>query len=204
VSSCDYIEFKETLEIFFVNKLTLSIFIEGKTSFMRTLFTIFFLICCSAFSNAQNKSANAIKTPRIEKIINSQWTFNYFPDEKADQGYESPDFDDSEWPAVNIPHTWMTYETTGDIHPFIKNASEEDNPYWWTGWGWYRKHLSIINTLVTIKEVMDHLILTLPVLLMKVKIISLPLLSIISRMISSEFRPWQQTILMFMVVFTVM
>ncbi|MCJ7447661.1 MAG: DUF4982 domain-containing protein [Bacteroidales bacterium] len=110
---------------------------------MRTLFTFFLLAYCFAFSNAQYKSANTAKSTRIEKNINSQWTFNYFPDEKADTGYESPGFDDSKWPAVSIPHTWMTYETTGDIHPFIKNAAENDNPYWWTGWGWYRKHFSI-------------------------------------------------------------
>ncbi|HBE40439.1 MAG TPA: glycoside hydrolase family 2, partial [Bacteroidales bacterium] len=81
--------------------------------------------------------------PRYEKIINSNWTFNYFPDEKEDKGYESPAFDDSKWPAISIPHTWMTYETTGEIHPFIRSASENDNPYWWNGWGWYRKHFTV-------------------------------------------------------------
>jgi len=110
---------------------------------MRALFTIYLLLYCFAFSNAQFKSANTVKTPRTEKIINSQWTFNYYPDEKADQGYESYSFDDSKWPVISIPHTWMTYETTGDIHPFIRNAAESDDPYWWIGWGWYRKHFSI-------------------------------------------------------------
>jgi beta-galactosidase len=80
---------------------------------------------------------------RTEKIINSQWTFNYFPGTAANNGYEAPGFDDSKWPAVSIPHTWSTYETTGELHPFIRNASETDNPYWWMGWGWYRKHFSV-------------------------------------------------------------
>ncbi|HEX2967941.1 MAG TPA: glycoside hydrolase family 2 TIM barrel-domain containing protein [Bacteroidales bacterium] len=79
-----------------------------------------------------------------KKIINDNWTFSYFPSESAEKGYESSAFDDSKWQAVSIPHTWSIYETTGDMHPFIMNASEKDNPYWWNGWGWYRKHF-IVN-----------------------------------------------------------
>lgn len=113
------------------------------TSTMRKLFFLFFLVSCIASVNAQKKPSGFVKSQRIEKIINSQWTFNYFPDENADKGYESTGFDDSKWPAVSIPHTWSTYETTGEIHPFIRSAAESDNPYWWTGWGWYRKHFMI-------------------------------------------------------------
>jgi beta-galactosidase/beta-glucuronidase len=58
------------------------------------------------------------------------------------KGYETPGFDDSKWPVVSIPHTWSTFETTGELHPFIW-SSETENPYWWTGWGWYRKHFSV-------------------------------------------------------------
>ena len=89
---------------------------------------------------------------RITKVINSQWIFNYFPAEDSDHGYEAPGFDDSAWSLVSIPHTWSTYETTGDIHPFVKNTSENDDPYWWTGWGWYRKHFSI-STAYSAKKV---------------------------------------------------
>ena len=53
------------------------------------------------------------------------------------------DFNDSTWPAIAVPHTWQTYETTGKVHPFLFDASEKDDPYWWRGWGWYRKHFSI-------------------------------------------------------------
>ena len=82
---------------------------------------------------------------RITKVINSGWTFNYFP-EKADiRNIETPEFDDSEWHCISIPHTWSTYETTGEIHPYIRNAAESDDPYWWSGWGWYRKHFSIVE-----------------------------------------------------------
>jgi beta-galactosidase len=93
-------------------------------------------------SSAQKKQTENQKSHRIEKLINSQWTFNYFPATVADKGYEATGFDDSKWPVISIPHTWSTYETTGEVHPFIRNASEADNPYWWTGWGWYRKHFT--------------------------------------------------------------
>lgn len=80
---------------------------------------------------------------RISKIINNEWTFNYFPDAKADKGYESMGFDDSTWPIVALPHTWSTFETTGELHPFIHDASEKNDTYWWYGWGWYRKHFIV-------------------------------------------------------------
>ncbi len=76
---------------------------------------------------------------RVEQTINTGWTFNYFPQEDTTAGYGHPGFDDSRWPVVALPHTWSTYETTSELHPFIKNPSEKDDPYWWHGWGWYRK-----------------------------------------------------------------
>ena len=81
---------------------------------------------------------------RITEVINREWTFNYFPAPDADgAGCQQPGYDDSAWPAVALPHTWQTYETTRKLHPFIHDASEKEDPYWWYGWGWYRKHFSI-------------------------------------------------------------
>jgi beta-galactosidase len=110
---------------------------------MKKLLILILLTASVITLDAQEKSSGFAKGPRFEKVINSQWTFNYFPEESADEGYESPGYDDSRWPAISIPHTWSTYETTGEMHPFIRNASESENPYWWAGWGWYRKHFTI-------------------------------------------------------------
>jgi len=110
---------------------------------MRIFILVLLSLFCLPHSTAQNKSEIVEKNPRIERVINSQWTFNYFPDANSDKGYEAPDLDDSRWPAVSIPHTWSTFETTGEIHPFIKSTSEKDNPYWWNGWGWYRKRFTV-------------------------------------------------------------
>jgi hypothetical protein len=100
------------------------------------------LICFSA-TNAQKKSLDIRESHRISKILSSQWTFNYFPDKNAGKGYESPGFDDSKWPVVNLPHSWNNYETTGQFKLLTNTDPENDNSYWWTGWGWYRKHFTI-------------------------------------------------------------
>ncbi len=110
---------------------------------MKTIAIILAALFCFSVTVSQKKPVDEQNSARIEKVINSQWTFNYFPYESAEKGYESPGFNDSKWSAVSLPHTWSTYETTGELHPFIRNASESDNPYWWMGWGWYRKHFSI-------------------------------------------------------------
>jgi len=111
---------------------------------MKTIIILILLVFCFYSAGAQKKSTNIVVSPRIEKIINSDWTFNYYPNENAGDGYEAAGYNDLNWPIVSIPHTWSTYETTGDIHPFIKDTSEYDNPYWLRGWGWYRKHF-IVN-----------------------------------------------------------
>jgi hypothetical protein len=80
---------------------------------------------------------------RLEKTINRDWTFQYAPAQQPDLAPAAIHYDDSRWPAVAVPHTWSTYETTGEVHPFIKTATERDDTYWWYGWGWYRKHITI-------------------------------------------------------------
>ena len=86
--------------------------------------------------------------PGVQSVcINSDWTFNYFP--SGDDGALAcaVDYDDSAWKAVALPHTWMTYETTGDLHPFIRSASEREDSYWWNGFGWYRKRVTFKKSL---------------------------------------------------------
>ncbi len=110
---------------------------------MKTIALLFSMFFFFSVTIAQKNSADNQKSHRIEKIINSNWTFNYFPNGRTNKTYESPALDDSKWLAVSIPYTWNNYETTGELHPFIRNASESANPYWWLGWGWYRKHFSV-------------------------------------------------------------
>ncbi|GAB3416510.1 glycoside hydrolase family 2 protein [Niabella aquatica] len=71
--------------------------------------------------------------------INRDWAFSYFPENSEPVFSTLLNFDDKKWPAVALPHTWSVYETTGEKHPFIFNPSEQDDSYWWKGWGCYRK-----------------------------------------------------------------
>ena len=85
---------------------------------------------------------------RIVNTINSNWKFQYAPDIEPDASFTVSGFDDSAWRGIALPHTWGTYESTGKLHPFIRDPSEEESegePYWWLGWGTYRKRLIIGN-----------------------------------------------------------
>jgi beta-galactosidase len=81
--------------------------------------------------------------PRVVKTIDRDWTFQYLPSPVPDTDPIRPDYDDSHWPAIALPHTWSTYETTGEPHPFIRSANERAGTYWWHGWGWYRKRFAL-------------------------------------------------------------
>ncbi|MFD0675701.1 MULTISPECIES: glycoside hydrolase family 2 protein [unclassified Paenibacillus] len=78
------------------------------------------------------------------RTIHGNWSFAYFPSADLVENPSEPSYDETEWIPIAIPHTWITYETTGELHPFIRQPSEKDDKYWWYGWGWYRKsiHLS--------------------------------------------------------------
>jgi len=78
---------------------------------------------------------------RNEVVINREWTFNYLPSGKEDATIAQNNYDDSQWMAVALPHTWSTYETTKNNHPYIMYASEREDSYWWNGWGYYRKRI---------------------------------------------------------------
>lgn len=94
-------------------------------------------------SHVRNRRSDRTDSPRIVKTINRDWTFNYSPSPGSNSKWAGVDFDDGKWSAVAIPHTWSTYETTGAVHPFIRDAAETDNLLWWHGWGWYRKRFLI-------------------------------------------------------------
>lgn len=96
------------------------------------VFTFLASLCMSATADAQ---------PTSSIPIPNDWTFNYYPETKENPLINLPDFNDANWQAISLPHTWSTHETTGDKHPFIKSPSEQDDPYWWKGVGYYRKKI---------------------------------------------------------------
>jgi len=64
--------------------------------------TIFFLVILILTGSCRQE---AVKHTRLIRIINSDWTFNYIPESEIDSSVVVPDFDDSQWQAVGIPHT---------------------------------------------------------------------------------------------------
>lgn len=89
----------------------------------------------------------ASEAPRTTVALATDWTFNYLPEGEVDESVAAVSFDDSTWSLAAIPHTWQTYETTKELHPFIRSASERDDPYWWKGWGYYRKRFVVAEAL---------------------------------------------------------
>jgi len=81
--------------------------------------------------------------PRVVRTINRDWGFCYDPASVVDEGRALPGDDEGDFYGIALPHTWHTHETTGAVHPFMRDPSETDNPYWWHGWGWYRKRVSL-------------------------------------------------------------
>ena len=116
-----------------------------KNHYLKIIFgALLALVSVAASVQSCSDAYSVPQSSRIVKTINTEWVFNYFPDPEAEHGgYENPSFDDSKWTYIAVPHTWSTYETTRELHPFIRNASFRDDPYWWHGWGWYRKRIVI-------------------------------------------------------------
>ena len=114
---------------------------------MKHLTSIFLFIVVFFFVFIFTSCNKKVTDSRLTKIINTDWTFNYFPAEELNEKSLATDYDDSSWPAVALPHTWLTYETTGEVHPFIKFPSEREDTYWWYGWGVYRKTLQFAPSL---------------------------------------------------------
>ncbi|MDI1247928.1 MAG: glycoside hydrolase family 2 TIM barrel-domain containing protein [Lacunisphaera sp.] len=91
--------------------------------------------------------------PRVVETINRDWTFHYLPGENLPDNLTRAEADDSRWPRLALPHTWHTFETTGDVHPFTMKPSERDSAYWWNGWGVYRKSFTLDAKVVAGKKV---------------------------------------------------
>lgn len=86
---------------------------------MRTLRTFLCLQALALWltSAAQRQVENA----------DADWLFSYKEaTEKPVKGIPPQaqvGYDDAGWKSVSVPHTWQTYETTGELHPFIASLN---------------------------------------------------------------------------------
>lgn len=80
------------------------------------------------FGTVSETTAQDFKTP-----LDTGWKFSLGDTE----GAERPDFDDTQWRTLDIPHDWSIEGSTGRTQP-----SGNDGGYFPTGTGWYRKAIS--------------------------------------------------------------
>jgi len=79
-----------------------------------------------------------------EASFDADWRFL-----KADAaGAEKPEFDDSQWRTLEVPHDWSIEdlpEGAGRVGPFDPTASQNQDKTGYTvgGTGWYRKHFKV-------------------------------------------------------------
>ena len=83
---------------------------------------LFFIVAIIGISSC---FANTKKSHRIKQNINREWNFIL----KDVDGAEKPDFDDSDWQSINLPHSFSI--------PYFLSK----NVY--HGYGWYRKYVHI-------------------------------------------------------------
>lgn len=76
--------------------------------------------------------------PRVVRKLVDNWKFNYFPQSELDTAKLQPAANDADWRVVALPHTWQSYETKKELHPFIASFKEQGEANWWNGWGLYR------------------------------------------------------------------
>ena len=92
-------------------------------------------------------SATIASAQRSVEPFDTEWLFRYREaSAKPDKGIPAEariDCIDSLWQRIAIPHTWQTYETTRELHPFIASPHAKDNSRWWEGRGFYRRHFRL-------------------------------------------------------------
>jgi len=88
----------------------------------------------SLFAQPSAPTAAAAPKPRVIQQFTSGWRFL-----QADApGAEKPDFDDSSWKAVTLPHDWSI------AGPFTEDAASRGaGAFAPTGIGWYRKTFTV-------------------------------------------------------------
>lgn len=90
------------------------------------------IISASLLSVFLSSNVNAITQGRI--LIDSDWRFSTV----ADSLFHTPDFNDSAWQPVSLPHDWSV------LHDFNRDEpAGNDGGYLPTGKGWYRKTIDI-------------------------------------------------------------
>ncbi|MFV0268800.1 MAG: sugar-binding domain-containing protein, partial [Draconibacterium sp.] len=80
------------------------------------------------------------ESPRLEILFDNDWRFHRGGAQRA----EMPDFDDSNWRIVDLPHDWSIEDLSGTESPFHPDAiSQVGGGFTVGGTGWYRKSFNV-------------------------------------------------------------
>jgi len=112
---------------------------------VRCLIALIVIGLIASFACAQNSSV------RIRENLNAGWQFERqvhgsgalgsFDRDNTDgatieprfAGAPMPEYDDSTWDTIDLPHTWNAYDVS------------DEEPGYWRGIGWYRRHFRVDN-----------------------------------------------------------
>ncbi len=101
----------------------------------RAAASVFALLLLQGLAGAQGAGG-----PERAALFDEGWRFL----RGGAQGAESPDFDDSRWRRVDLPHDWSIEDLPGTRSPFHPDAISQVNGGFTTGGtGWYRKTFDV-------------------------------------------------------------
>jgi len=99
------------------------------TTLMTCRFAILLIVCLMLFGAVPSVSAQ-----RTTSSFDHDWRFL-----KGDAaGAEKPDFDDSDWRKLDVPHDWSIEGPIGE-----KNSTGPGGGFMPSGVCWYRKHFTL-------------------------------------------------------------
>lgn len=111
---------------------------KNKNHMMNQIFRLPIPTLCSFFLLLLGMTvhADAQKSDRTYHTLQSDWRFQ----RGAQEASIAPDFDDSDWETVQVPHDWAIGE------PFEVGGDGNTGKLPWRGQGWYRRSLDIPTT----------------------------------------------------------
>ena len=98
---------------------------------LRNIFLLFCLILLSMFLSCD------VASPGLPSDFNDGWRFILA---ELDESAAFPDYDDSSWEKIRLPHDWAI------SRPFDPKGDGSTGKLPWRGVGWYRKTFSLPKT----------------------------------------------------------
>ncbi|HSO87481.1 MAG TPA: glycoside hydrolase family 2 TIM barrel-domain containing protein [Draconibacterium sp.] len=100
---------------------------------MKPVISVFILLFVTSSIIAQTSFQRNI-------LFNDNWIFY----QGSQIGAEKPNFNDSAWRKLDLPHDWSIEDLPGKDSPFDRNAvGQQSTGFTVGGTGWYRKHFEV-------------------------------------------------------------